>query len=218
MTDSFIQIIHKDRPEPLKELDQVHMVPSSLRATYFKLSDYITDKNIVLIGDDDLMSLVFYNFCKPRNTIVLDIDKRILNHIDKLSKKFGFKVSTIRYNVLNSLPKSVLESSDFFYTNPPFGSKNKGDSCKAFILRGIEACKIGQYGAFVLPLREQNKWAKEVINETLKFVNKNGCTLVEIVRGLHQYENNPIRSSLFIIQKKFKTKPNTSFLEGITLY
>lgn len=166
----------------------------------------------------DLMGFLFAKHASPQNTTVLDLDSRVINYISSMVSKLQLNINTLEYNVLNNLPLNLRGLFDFFYTNPPFGSKNKGNSCKAFVMRGIEACKLGGYGAFVLPSEKQNEWAIEVTRSVLNFIISSGCKLVEKVADFQSYEGNPILSSLFIIQKKYIVDLDTKFIGGICLY
>ncbi len=210
--------IYENRPAALKGLDQVHMGPDSVVRTCNKLGGYIGGKDLLFIGDDDLMSVTMFRLCNPRLATVLDIDKRILGHIEGLARKYNFNIQTKSYDVLGDLPIGLVGSADFFYTNPPYGSKNQGDSCKAFILRGIEGIKIGCHGAFIMGSGNQHGWARKVEERTLRFTAESGCSLIETFAEFQSYHANPIKSSMFLIRKDSEVKPNKKFLEGIVLY
>lgn len=217
MLKSFRQKIIGERPVALKDLDQVLMDLDSSVRTHLRLAEFISTETL-LVGDDDLMSLNFARFCSVNRLVVLDIDQRILQYIENLAREYGFKIETLFYNVLDSPPRKLLRSFDFFYTNPPYGSKNKGDSCKAFILRGIELCRVGGYGAFVIAASSAGEWAEIARKRTLEFVRESGCKLVEELKNFQKYEDNPIESSMFIIKKIKHVNVNKDFLKRIELY
>lgn len=218
MATGFTQSIARNRPAALKHLDQVHMTAESTQKTCKSLAPYMERKKLIFIGDDDLMSLRFSRFCSPRSATVLDIDERILSHIRRNATQYGFAISTRPYNVLEDLPQELKGSADFFYTNPPYGSKNKGDSCKAFALRGIECLSIGGHGAIVIGSGAQHEWAMAAEASTLEFVEESGCRIVGAIKDFQGYEGNPIRSSMFVIRKERDASPNKDFLRGIQLY
>lgn len=218
MTKKFEQDIIKKRPEPLKKLDQVYMGYNSLVRTCSYLKKFVKYKNVLLVGDDDLISLHFSKYCAPKNVTVLDIDLRILKHIETNARNYGLNVDVLKYNVLSALPKKLLESCDFFYTNPPYGKNNLGDSCKAFILRGIESIRVGGYGAFIIASNSVSGWARVAKERTFKFVKECGCEIVDKQENFQKYINNDIISSLYIIRKNENLKVLNDFLKGINLY
>lgn len=217
MIKNFRQKIVKGRPTALKDLDQVHMDLDSSVRTHLYLAEFVT-KDTIFIGDDDLMSLNLAKFYLPNRLVVLDIDRRILKHIEKLAKEYRLKIETLVCNILDNPPKGLLGSFDFFYTNPPYGSKNGGDSCRAFILRGIEFCRVGGHGAFIIAASNTGRWAEIAREKILGFINESGCKLIEELKNFQKYEDNPIESSMFIIKKIKDTKINKDFLKGIELY
>ena len=46
-------------------------------------------------------------------------------------------LGSVLYNCLDSFPRS--NAFDYFYTNPPWGASNNGESVKVFVQRGMEA-------------------------------------------------------------------------------
>ena len=171
-----------------------------------------------MIGDDDLMSANLSVFLEPARMVVLDIDKRILDYLRRLSLRYGSRIVARQYNILDELPSELRGSFDFFYTNPPYGSKNEGDSCKAFISRGIECCRVGGYGAFVIASSSESEWVRIAEEKTLEFVVKNGCRVVDSAKNFQTYDGNPIKSSAFVVQKVRQVKIDKGFLTGIQLY
>ena len=218
MTKKINQDITKKRPEPLKGLDQVYMRSDSLVKTVFYLTKFVNDKKILLLGDDDLASLHFSRYCTPKKITVLDIDLRILKHIEANARKYGLNIDVLKYDVLLALPEGLLGSFDFFYTNPPYGKNNSGDSCKTFVLRGIESIRVGGYGAFVIASDSVGDWARVAKERTFEFVEECGCKIVDKQENFQKYINNDIISSLYIIRKNKNLKIRKDFLVGINLY
>jgi predicted methyltransferase len=218
MAREFYRLLSEGRPLPLKQLDQVYMDDKSKIKTEKELFGCIFKKNVVLLGDDDLMSLFFCSACFPQKITVLDVDKRIIKHIQNISKKLDFNIELRNYNALHDLPKNLKQKFDFFYTNPPYGSKNNGMSCKAFIARGIELLKTGGYGAFAIASRNFSNWANKAEIESVKYLKENGCRLIRTIEALQSYNDNPIRSSLHIFKKTKKKKIEKKFIKELELY
>ena len=98
------------------------------------MHSFLSDKDVLFLGDGDGMSMMFGLFAtqgltsKPKSLTVLDFDERMVNNIDKFSKDFEFSVPVKAsiYNVIDKTDPDLRQKFDFFYINPPYGSKNKG--------------------------------------------------------------------------------------------
>jgi len=128
-----------NRPRPLREYDQIYMMSGDMLAQAELMKDYVDSKRLVFLGDGDGMSMLFGllatkgEMAPPKRMLVLDFDKRILENIQRFAASNGFKSSgvvlyTEPYNVLDPIPDEHFGTSDFFYINPPYGSKNFGRS------------------------------------------------------------------------------------------
>ena len=94
------------------------------------------------MGDGDHISVLYGIYARPKSITVLDIDPRIVKSIRKIGKKYKVEINSFQYDVLKPLPKKFLKKFNFFSTNPPYGSKNAGQSGIAFISRFIEVCEF----------------------------------------------------------------------------
>lgn len=217
MKNNYLIEIQARRPSPLKELDQVHMDNPSIVETCRKLSKIIEGKSVLIIGDDDLMGLCFSKFCNPLEVFIVDVDERLINHIKKEKTRLDLNLSIKRYDIREELPGELRGKYDIFYTNPPYGSKNMGESCIAFIFRGIESLKVGGKGVFVIASKNQAEWARKAREKTIGFVKSNGCRLIKEWENLQTYKNNKIESSMFLIEKYYNTASDFHYT-GFDLY
>lgn len=191
---------HPDRPKPLRAYDQIYMLPGSQLTQAKLISNYLSDRDVVLVGDGDCMSLVLgflglRNVIKPpAHMLVVDFDERILKFIEDTARKFQLPadlIDTVRYNARypNPSPTDYGNRSDVFYTNPPYGSANKGESGKLFLGRCMEFCSPrGSSGVALLPYeRIKAPWTRDAMKNIQSFMVKSGYVVSEMLTGVHQY-------------------------------
>ena len=77
-------------------------------------------------------------------------DKERLEHLD-----------AVLYNCLDAFPPS--NRFDHFYTNPPWGASNNGESVNVFTQRGMEAIGHDGQGMIVIADDEELEWPKHVL-------------------------------------------------------
>jgi predicted methyltransferase len=188
---------HPERPKPLREYDQIYMLPGSELTQAKLVSDYLRDKEVVMIGDGDCMSLTLGILDKaklikaPSHIVVLDFDDRILRFIKTATKDLGLPtdlIETTRHNVRYPIPSKYVGRGDVFYTNPPYGSADKGECEKLFLERCMECCKpVGSWGVAILPFEHHTPWSREAMANVQPFLIQNGYVITEMIRGVHQY-------------------------------
>lgn len=121
------------------------------------------------------------------------------------------------YNCLDALPEPSLKF-DRFYTNPPWGASNNGESVNVFTQRGIEAISHVGEGLIVIADNEELEWPKQVLGSVQKFGTTQGFFVSNMIPRLHQYHLddapelrscNLVLSSLPGNSRKFDSKPVT---------
>ena len=135
----------QNRPRPLREFDQIHMKTGDMVLQSEVVADWSDKKRLAFIGDSDAISVaVAYLMVRkvldfgPSKITVLDFDERIVSAVKRFADKERLELLDAElYNVLDPFPD--LQKYDCFYTNPPWGASNNGESANVFIQRGIEA-------------------------------------------------------------------------------
>ena len=164
-----------NRPPPLREFDQIYMKVGDLVIQAEFIARKLNDLDVIFIGDGDAISLSIMHLKQkgileeaPRHILVLDFDERIVNSINHFAYEncLSGKIEAVLYNVCDPLPLPYRHASNAFYTNPPWGASNKGQSVIAFVQRGIEAIKPKGYGAIVIADDESLEWTGQVLLNT----------------------------------------------------
>lgn len=198
-----VQEISSLRPLPNRAIDQIYMKPICMLVQAKLIASYSNNKDLIFMGDGDHISVLCGIYSKPKNITVLDIDPRIVESIPKIGKKYNVEINAFQYDVLKPLPKKFVKKFNFFYTNPPYGSKNAGQSGITFISRCVEACKFPSEGCVVLPHDGERIWTKEVMENTQKFLLDHGWIIVEKLVGLHIYylDDATLASGTMIVEQ-----------------
>jgi N4-bis(aminopropyl)spermidine synthase len=148
------------------------------------------------VGDGDSIALAIVHLSgrgllteAPDYIRVLDFDQRIVNAINRFAELHGYSqiIAAELYNVVDPLPESLIGKAGAFYTNPPWGASNGGESVVAFLRRGVEA--VGQHGlaAVVGPNESRVPWTQEVVSRTKSALVESGFVIEKVGPERHHY-------------------------------
>jgi predicted methyltransferase len=183
----------QNRPRPLRVFDQIHMKTGDMVLQSEIIADWADGKRLAFIGDGDAISVcVAYlrardvlNF-GPSHITVFDFDERtveaVLNFADH--ERIG-NLDARLYNVLD--PMDPAEPYDCFYTNPPWGASNNGESVNVFVQRGMEATGYVGEGVVVIADDDDLEWPKRVLASVQGFAAREGFYVSRMQRKLHEY-------------------------------
>ncbi|MBU5347845.1 bis-aminopropyl spermidine synthase family protein [Paenibacillus lautus] len=140
--------ILEQRPQVDVQIDQSQCtVETSLRRAVLCLREHsLIGKNILCVGDDDLVSIslglllkrLFPNAKDQRAAItVMDIDERFLRFIQGAAAKEGLLVTCRHIDLRQPLPEGWNGQYDCFFTDPPYTLQG----LTLFLSRGISALK-----------------------------------------------------------------------------
>lgn len=187
------------RAQPLRDFDQISMQAGDLVRQAKIIAPYLAGKAVVFVGDNDGASAILGALAELRSVprlermMVLDFDERVLGAIRKVATKYGFEgvLETRLYNVFDAVPKELSGQFDWFYTNPPYGSHNGGESARLFVARGMECCRPSAgRGCIILPDDpddDERAWTRTGMLRTQQFLVNHRWSVDEKVNHLHRY-------------------------------
>jgi len=174
--------IVKSRPPPTLDFFQGYMQEQDVVARIALMRHYgdLHRKDIVLIGDDDLLSIALSLSQLPSRILVLDIDKRLGDFIEYVNKNYGFNIEFRNYNVAEPLPSDLVEKFDVFSSEP----LETMSGLKAFLSRGISCLKENGVGYFGLTILEAShkKWLA-----VQKLLTRMNCVITDVIGGFSKY-------------------------------
>lgn len=174
--------ICKNRPPAVEKFDQGFISEEGVvrRLEFIHERGDIYGKFFV-VGDDDLFSLALSLTELPKEVVVVDIDERLVNYINKVSKENGLNVSAFIYDVQKEFPDEFRKNFDVFVTDPV----ETVEGIKLFFSRGVSALKgIGSSGYFGLTTLEasRRKWF-----EIQRMILEMGFVITDIKRRFNVY-------------------------------
>ena len=203
-----------NRPRSLREFDQIYMKAGDMVLQSELVARWADGKRLAFIGDGDAISVcvAYLNSREiinygPSEIVVFDFDERIRSAVDRFADKEGLtKLSAVMYNCLDPFPGPV--DFDCFYTNPPWGASNEGESVKVFTQRGMEAISYEGEGMVVIADDPELEWPKHVLANVQAFAISQGFFVQKMMPRLHSYhlDDAPNLRSCNLI---FKSLPGT---------
>lgn len=116
-------------PGAKAELDQTHCTVDTKLARVLRLhrARALAGQRILLLGDDDLISVAIARFAALTGTaaairrlVVLDTDADVLRWIDEQVAGTGTVVETVEHDLRQPLPRSLTGAFDVVLTDPPY--------------------------------------------------------------------------------------------------
>lgn len=188
-----ISDVVQNRPRPLRELDQIYMKAGDMVMQSEFVAKWANEKRLAFIGDGDAISVCVAYLQKrkileygPSKITVFDFDERIVGAVNRFADKERLgHLDAVLYNCLDPLPAS--NRFDCFYTNPPWGASNGGESVNVFAQRGMEAIRYDGQGMIVIADDEELNWPKQVLANVQRFAIENGFFVTRMMPRLHTY-------------------------------
>lgn len=186
----------QNRPQPIREFDQIYMKAGDMVLQTSLIAQRFAGRKLVFMGDGDSISLCLAYLVKrevlqegPESILVLDFDERIVRAVERFADREGIsdKIRSRLYNSIDKLPDDLLGQFDAFYTNPPWGAHNAGESVKVFVERCMEASTIDAVGVIVIADDSSVPWSQKVLAETQSFALNGGFYVQEMQTNLHEY-------------------------------
>jgi predicted methyltransferase len=178
--------ICENRPEAIQDYDQGYVTEETTlaRIAFAYQRGDLEGKDIVVLGDDDLMSIAAALTGAPRRVLALDIDERLVKFINDVARSEGLKnLEAVRYDLREPSDEGWIGAFDTFLCDPT----ESFVGLKLFVERGISYLKgIGSAGYFGLTHAESSlhKWHK--IQE---FILKRGAVITDFRDDFNRYVN-----------------------------
>jgi len=185
MIRDFIKIQEK-RPSPVREYDQGYGTPETTlaRVAYMYHRGDLRGKEIIMLGDDDLVSIAVGLTGLAKRIAVIDIDERLTKFISDVSREYGLGIEILTMDLRKPLPDEVAGKFDVFQTDP----LETVPGFRAFVGRGIATLKGPRCaGYFYITLVDSSldKWRE--IQRIL--VGEFGVVITDIIPEFSEYIN-----------------------------
>jgi N4-bis(aminopropyl)spermidine synthase len=130
-------------PAPVRHLDHVSATPATAaRRARFLAETFDLDRaSMLCLGDHDLTSLALLQVAPAAEVAVVDVDERVLGHVDAVARARGWRVRTVFADLRVELPRSLAERFDLVFSDPPYTQPG----VRLFLRRGLEALRGGEF-------------------------------------------------------------------------
>ncbi|MDR7301257.1 bis-aminopropyl spermidine synthase family protein [Haloactinomyces albus] len=115
-------------PAPAAALDHVTATPETTlrRAEWLRDHYDLRGARILCLGDHDLTSLAVGLIEPSAQVTVVDLDERVLAHIDGLTAEHGLRIHTLHADLRFGLPPAAKGAADVVFTDPPYTPEGVG--------------------------------------------------------------------------------------------
>jgi len=183
----------QNRPRPLRVFDQIHMKTGDMVLQSETIADWSDGKRLAFIGDGDAISVCIaylqargVPYFGPPPITVFDFDERTVEAVMNFADRERITNLDARlYNVLDAIEPDRPYAC--FYTNPPWGASNNGESVNVFVQRGIEVTGHVGEGVVVIADDDDLPWPKEVLASVQGFAARHRFYVSRMQRKLHEY-------------------------------
>ncbi len=183
----------QNRPRPLRDFDQIYMKAGDMVMQSEFIARWADGKRLAFIGDGDAISVcVIYLRARgilpygPKHVTVFDFDERICNAVTRFADQERLEnLDASLYNCLDAFPAS--SKFETFYTNPPWGASNDGESVNVFMQRGMEAIGFSGEGAVVVADEPSLEWPARVLANLQRAALDAGFHVRRMMPQVHSY-------------------------------
>lgn len=199
-TVSLLEKYKDQRPSPNREYDQftATIETTAKRACLLNFFEDIEGKRLLFLGDNDFTSVAVASFRKASEITVLDIDKRILDKIDSISKGEGLNINSDNYDAREILPGLYTGKFDVVFTDPPYTE----EGMKLFLSRAVRALDHSNNAARIYICYGNSDRAKERFLPIYDAFTASGLMMRWVFDKFNRYqgaESIGSSSSLFIL-------------------
>ena len=188
-----ISDVIQNRPLPLRIFDQIYMKAGDMVLQSEFVARWSNGKKLAFIGDGDAISVcIAYLHARgilnygPSDIVVYDFDERICSAVERFADKERLEnLGATLYNCLDAFPGPT--DFDCYYTNPPWGASNEGESVCLFMQRGMEAIGYSGEGLVVIADDEELEWPGRVLAKVQEFAIRSGFFVQKMMPKMHLY-------------------------------
>lgn len=163
------------RPPPISSYDQGALTSDSVfqRLALMYAQGDIVQKKILLLGDDDLLSLALALTGLPREIVVVEIDNRLCDFIREAAYGKNLRVTVLQHDSREKMPPNLHAAFDTFITDP----SETIQGLLLFVEKGLStlmpgAAHTGYFGITLIEasLHKWNLWERHLLqNHAITF-------------------------------------------------
>lgn len=200
--EKFTEIIKK-RPPPNEDYDQTAMSDADavIRVGFFHEFGDLLNKELLMIGDFDCLSIAAALTGLPKRIVVFEIDTRLIAFINEVAKEHNLPLEAHSWDVRQPLPDEYKGKFDLFSCDPV----ETIEGIKLYMSRGTQGLRgVGSAGYIGLTSLEagKKKWF-----QIQKILAEMGFVVTDIHRNFNGYPD-PGYEETYDIYEKLGSRPD----------
>ena len=201
-----LRLIELSRPRSKREFDQFRALPETVvqKVEMMYRNGELEGRKIILIGDDDLVSVAVGLTGLAKRVTTLDIDKDLLSLIQALNTKYAMNIETVHYDAKKRLPDELKSKYDVAVTDPPYTP----NGIALFVSRSVE-CIERSNGVIYLAFGYSSR-ATERALPIQGLLTQMGLVMEQVLPKFVKYyaaQSIGSSSSLYVCRLTPQTKP-----------
>ncbi len=188
LRQKFTQIAQR-RPPAAKEFEQGFLTEDSVirRVAWLDRCGDLAQKEIVLLGDDDLLSVALSLTDRPAQIVVFEVDERLVAFLNDQAHRSDWPLRAYAHDLRQPLPQEFLGRFDVFVTDP----LETVEGFLLFVEQGLSALKpgAGHAGYFGLTKIEASPEKWRLFEQRL--LSQHDLFISDVLRDFGFYENWP---------------------------
>ncbi|WP_159942206.1 MULTISPECIES: bis-aminopropyl spermidine synthase family protein [unclassified Nocardiopsis] len=194
---------------PSSDLDLDHVAATAetalRRALLLSTRFDLRDRTVLCVGDHDLTSVALTLVSPGSRAEVVDVDERVLAHVDALASSLGLAVRTHAADLRLGLPQAVRGCADVVFTDPPYTP----EGVELFVRRGVEGMSDPRRGRVLVAYGASETTPRLAAATQARLVRMD--LLVEAVwpdfNRYHGAESIGAASDLYVLRPLARTLP-----------
>ncbi|MGW9557635.1 bis-aminopropyl spermidine synthase family protein [Nocardiopsis sp. NPDC055551] len=194
---------------PASDLNLDHVAATAetaLRRALFLTTRFdLTRRTLLCVGDHDLTSLALALVLPGAKVGVVDLDERVLEHIDTVAERLGVTIHTHSADLRLGLPERLRERADVVFTDPPYTP----DGVELFVRRGVEGLADPRKGRVLVAYGASETTPKLAAAVQTRLVRM-GLLMEAVLPDFNRYlggESIGAASDLYVLRPLSKTLP-----------
>ena len=188
LQQKFMQIVQA-RPHAAQEFEQGFLTADAVirRVAWLDRCGDLAQKELVLLGDDDLLSVALALTERPKQIVVFEIDARLVDFLNEHAQQASWPLHAYKHDLRQPLPEEFLGRFDVFVTDP----LETIEGFLLFVEQGLSALKpgAGQAGYFGLTKIEASPEKWRLFER--KLIEQHELFISDVLRDFGFYENWP---------------------------
>ena len=169
--------------------DDIDQCPATIETTLRRLAillaiDKLEEKHLLLLGDDDLLSVAIAAANIPINLTVVDLDSALLERIKRWTQ--NCRIELLHYDLRQKLPSNLFSRFDFIFMDPPYTLAGQ----LLFLKQAIVALRPNSRSSLYLSA-SRFYLNQEQIDKVIQAARVAGLRLAQIYEDFSEYPPPP---------------------------